>query len=399
MLSERYRPRSFEAMVGNKEARDELVAWLRRWKAKSKAALLVGPPGTGKTTSVHVIAQKMKMNLVELNASDSRSREKLNSKMRGAISSTTLAGERTLIFLDEVDGLAGRSDYGAIDFIKEAVRTSANPIVMAANNPEADEVRKLASVTTRIDFLPPTISEVLVFLRYVNGKEGIKMTDQEMLSVAEASKGDLRYALNALQGGGPTGKDQELTASQSVNAFLAATEKKEAMKALRSYPGQPREKLRDLFSSAVVSNLSEERKARALEVLSRADLLLGRIVRTQEWRLLRYLDPMLAGEFREALGGEELRYSAEAVPWMMQLRIWNDARKVRGICGLTGTRLGISSRGGLVEDFPYLAWLCADKSFRSEFLASLDLDESFERFIAKESSRLKPERARQLKER
>jgi replication factor C large subunit len=377
-------------MVGNEEARAKFLAWLKKWKPKSKAALLVGPPGTGKTTTVHLVAQALSLNLVELNASDSRTKEKLGKKMGAAMSSTSLLGEKTLVFLDEVDGLAGRSDYGAIDYIKEAVRTSANPIVMAANNPDADEVRKLASVTTKIEFVPPSTSEVLVFLRRVNHDEQLGLADSQMHAVAESSGGDLRYALNALQGGAAGGKDLDMTAAQSINAFLTATDRTEALRALRAYPGQPRDKLRDLFSSVIAGGLPAEQRARALGVLARADQIMGRIMRTQEWRQLRYLDPLLSTEFRDAIGREKLRYSQESVPWPLQIRLWNDGRKVKEIGRLTGRRLGIGARGGLVEDFPFLMQLSAEKRFRDELVASLGLDEPYEKFIAKESAAHKP---------
>jgi replication factor C large subunit len=301
------------------------------------------------------------------------------------------------VFLDEVDGLAGRSDYGAIDFIKEAVRTSLNPIVMAANNPDADEVRKLASVTTKIEFLPPTTGEVLVYLRSIAAREKLGLSDAEMHSVAESSHGDLRYALNSLQGGVSGEKDQDLLAAQAINAFFGATSKAEALQALRSYPGQPRDKLRDLFSSVLASRLPEEERARALSALSRADQLMGRIARTQEWRQLRYLDPLLSTELRDALGKAKPRYSAEAVPWPLQVRLWNDSRKVREIGALAGRRLGISARGGLVEDFPFIVQLCAEKGFREELVSSLGLDEPFEKFMAKEAAAGKPVQRRPRK--
>ena len=75
--------------------------------------LLVGPPGTGKTTLVTLLAKETGMNLVDLNASDVRTKDKLQKRMGEAMSTVSLFGERSLIFLDEVDGLAGRSDYGA----------------------------------------------------------------------------------------------------------------------------------------------------------------------------------------------------------------------------------------------------------------------------------------------
>ncbi|HEY6283271.1 MAG TPA: AAA family ATPase, partial [Nitrososphaerales archaeon] len=117
MWTDRYRPDSLDEMVGNVEGRTKLLLWLKKWKPGSRAALLVGPPGTGKTTTVHLAAEMLGFQLVELNASDSRTKERLTKKMGEAIASTSLFGGSTLIFLDEVDGLAGRADYGAIDFI------------------------------------------------------------------------------------------------------------------------------------------------------------------------------------------------------------------------------------------------------------------------------------------
>ncbi len=390
MLTEKYRPKSLEMMVGNQEARKKLLGWLSKWKSGSKAALLVGPPGTGKTTTVHLMAESGGFNLVELNASDTRTKEKLSKRMGEVISSTSLLGERTLIFLDEVDGLAGRADYGAIDFIRDAVRASQNPIVMAANNPDADEVKKLGNVSVRIAFEPPTNSEVLVFLRKVADGEGLGLADERLFSIADSSKGDLRYALNALQGGGAGGKDQEMTAAQSLSAFFGAQDRQAALRALRAYPAQPRDKLRDLFSSVLVAKVSEPKRAEALEVLSRADMLMGRIMSGQDWRLLRYLDPMLASQLWEAVADEGVGYSREGVPWVLQQRIWNDSRKIKEISGLAGRRLGISMRGALVQDFPYIMLLCASKSFRDDLVKSMGLDEPFEKFIAKEAARHGP---------
>lgn len=387
MWSEKHRPKSLESMVGNEQARAKLLIWLNKWKPGVKAALLVGPPGTGKTTTVHLAAAKLGLRLVELNASDTRTKEKLSKRIGEVISSTSLFGERSLIFLDEVDGLAGRADYGAIDFIKDAVRRSENPIVMAANDPESDEVRKLASVTNRMEFQKPDVEAVVEHLERIAAEENVPTAEAEVEAIARAANGDIRSALNFLQTGMAGTKDEELTASQSVNAFFEAPDEKAALKALRSYDGQPREKLRDLFNGVVRARVHEERKAEALDVLSRTDVLMGRIMRGKDWRLLRYLDPMLAAELWNALGDGGASFSMDAVPWPLQLRIWNDSKKFKDIGLGAGRRMGTSQRGFLVQDMPYLLLLCREEAFREAFVRSLNLEENYASFIEKESAR------------
>ena len=387
MWSEKYRPASLEEMVGNREGRAKFQLWLKKWKPGSKAALLVGPPGTGKTTTVHLVAREMGLQLVELNASDSRTKEKLSKKVGEALTSTSLFGGTSLIFLDEVDGLAGRADYGAVDFIKDAVKKSASPVVMAANDPESEEVKKLGSVTSKIVFQRPEPSEVVSRLEKISQRERLSLSEGQIAKVAEAANGDLRAAINFLQSGMPARKDEEMTASESVNAFFGAADEAASLRALRAYPGQPRDKIRDLFTAVVRSRVHEERKAGALEALSRADVVMGRIMRGKDWRLLRYLDPLLANELWKALGDGGPRFTLDAVPWPLQLRIWNDSRKLKDIAGLAGKRVGISQRSFLVEDMPYLLLLCADSGFREELVKSLGLEENYALFLAKESGR------------
>lgn len=387
MWSEKHRPRKLEGVLGNEEGRSKLLAWLSRWKPGGRAALLVGPPGTGKTTTVHLVAEKMTLQLVELNASDTRTKEKLSKRVEEILGSASLFGTRSLIFLDEVDGLAGRSDYGAIDFIKDAVRRSENPVVMAANDPDSDEVKKLSSVTTRIQFHKLPQEVVVEFLAKIASQEGVNVGQERLEAVAHAANGDLRSAVNLLQSGGTARRDEELTAQEAVDSFFEAVDEKSALKALRAYPGQPRDKIRDLFAAVTKARVLEERKAAAMEALSKADMLMGRIMRGRDWRLLRYLDPMLASELWTALGDGGARFTMDAVPWPLQLRIWNDARKLRDVALLAGRRLGISQKGSLVEDMPYILLLCQDRTFRRELVESLDLEDNYADFLAKESAR------------
>jgi len=385
--TERYRPKALGAMVGNEEARAKLVAWLEKWKPGAKAALLVGPPGTGKTTAVHLIATRFGLNLVELNASDVRTKEKLARRVGEVMASTSLFDVKTLIFLDEVDGLAGRADYGAVEFIKDSIRKSDNPVVMAANDPESDQVRKLASSSILVPMRPPPPREVQLYLRMIANEEKMDIGDEKLESIVKSAGGDIRYAINSLQSGVQDSKDIELTATQSISSFFDAPDSGSALRALRAHPGQPRDKLRDLVASVAKADLTADRRARALDMLSRADVLMGRIGRGKDWRLLRYFDSLLAYELWGAVTGESVQCAPDFLPWNLQVRVWNDSRKIKELAAAVAPRLGTSQRGSMVQDLPFFTALCATKKFREKVVAALDLEETFDAFLAKEAAR------------
>ena len=388
MWVEKYRPIRLEEMVGNEDVRAKLVAWLRKWKEGNKAVILVGPPGTGKTTLVHLAAKECEMNLVDLNASDARTKEKLVKRIGEAVSTTSLFGERTLIFLDEVDGLSGRADYGAIEFIKQAIKSSKNPIVMAANDHDADQVAKLSDIAVPLRFRPPPPREMELYARSIIEKERLRIPDDTLRQYVTKSRGDIRSLINSVQSyrdrPGEGYKDNYLPAAQALNSFFDATDAKLAFEALRMVTISPVEKVRSVFTSVVNSGLPPMELSKSLEVLSRADMLLGNILRSQEWRQLRYLDGLLANELSRAIGGRGVTYREERFPWPVQLRVWNDSKKSKEIARRFAIRTRTSARSAAAEDLLYLLYLCGNKRFRDQLIRGLDLEEGFEKFLAKE---------------
>jgi replication factor C large subunit len=399
MWSEKYRPKSMDKLIGNEEARLALSLWLSRWKPGAKAALLMGPPGTGKTTLVNLLARESGMNLVDLNASDVRTKEKLRGRMGEAMSAVSLFGERSLIFLDEVDGLAGRSDYGAVEFIKESVKESQNPIVMAANDPDSDEIRKLSSSCFALRFRPPPPREVEMYLREIAQGEGLAVGDEEFRSCVRDAAGDVRQAINLLQSGlrtSPMGesddrghyKDRDLPVSEALNGFFEAADKGEAALSLRKLSLPPVEKVREIHRSIVKSGLPPEAMARSLEVVARVDLLMGKIMRSRNWRLLRYLDRQLVEDLYPIVKGWRVKYTGQDdLPFPVLLRIWNDSKKIREISLRYATKAHTSGMSARSQDLPYVFALCSAKRFREELERALDLDETYDKFLQKEAGR------------
>ncbi|MDA4116579.1 MAG: AAA family ATPase [Thaumarchaeota archaeon] len=402
MWSEKYRPNKPDQLIGNEDARLALSVWLGEWKPGKKAALLVGPPGTGKTTFVNLLARANGMNLVDLNASDVRTKDKLQRRMGEAMSTVSLFGEKSLIFLDEVDGLAGRADIGAVEFIKESVKESQNPIVMAANDPDSDEIKKLSSSCVTLRFKPPPPREVEMYLREVARGEGLAVGDEELRACVREAAGDVRQAINLLQstGNSPGGeargryKDRDRTMNEALNGFFGAADKEEALASLRDLSMSAFEKVREVQRSVVKSGLPPEAMARALEVVSRADILIGKMMKAGEWRMLRYLDKLFAEELFPVVKGRGVRYTGQDdLPFPVLVRVWNDSKKIREVSVKYAARAHTSGMSARSQDLPYVFALCSRKKFREDLERAIGLDadpdvlESFDKFLAKEAAR------------
>jgi len=117
---------------------------LEKFVREKKPVLLVGPPGVGKTTSVHLVAKKLGRKVFETNASNERRKEELEELLRFYRNSTF---RPVLIFFDEVDGVKD------LDLIKKIIDKSAHPVVLAANKEVKLDIEK-------IRFYRPRLSEV-----------------------------------------------------------------------------------------------------------------------------------------------------------------------------------------------------------------------------------------------
>lgn len=92
---ERYRPQTLSSIVGN----EETIHRLRSIASDGNMPNLIlsGPPGTGKTTSVHALARELlgdvgySNGVLELNASDARGIDVVRNKIKGfAMNKVTL---------------------------------------------------------------------------------------------------------------------------------------------------------------------------------------------------------------------------------------------------------------------------------------------------------------------
>ena len=163
MWSEVYRPLTVEQMIGNEDSRFAVVKWLSEWINGSKPLLLIGPPGVGKTSLVQALARLLDYDLIEMNASDTRNREELESQMRPMFDNASIFGKKMLLFLDEVDGISSREDAGGMEFLIRMIKEPIIPIIMAANLRHT-KIKELVKVCKVIEFNPIPPRLLMLFL-------------------------------------------------------------------------------------------------------------------------------------------------------------------------------------------------------------------------------------------
>ena len=122
--TELYRPKNFEHLIGNEEVRFNILKWLVKWFPGTKPLFLIGPPGVGKTTIVKILSSLLNYDLIELNASDTRSGPQLEKLVSPLYNNTSIFGKKILLFVDEVDGIYGREDIGGLEILINIVNNA-----------------------------------------------------------------------------------------------------------------------------------------------------------------------------------------------------------------------------------------------------------------------------------
>ncbi len=115
-----------------------------------KPLLLIGPPGTGKTTTALALANDEGVFVIEFNASDERSQRavstiiKESSKSAGFFLTSTFPQKPPrLILLDEVDGMSAQHDRGGFSALLKILEDIKLPPILTANIIHDPKVRRL----------------------------------------------------------------------------------------------------------------------------------------------------------------------------------------------------------------------------------------------------------------
>nr|AIF04030.1 ATPase central domain-containing protein (rfcL) [uncultured marine thaumarchaeote KM3_16_G02] len=380
MWSEKYRPRDLPDLIGNEDARKFFVEWFGKWKKGTKPLLLVGPPGIGKTTLAKIAGKNFGYDMISLNASDVRNKKNIQEILEPVLGNQTVLG-KPMIFVDEVDGVHGRSDYGGVEALINILKEPTVPIILAANNDSSNKMKKIKKTVKTISLRPLPPRLLRLYLNMVLAKEHVHINPGRLINLILESNGDIRSMLNSAQalvtGFEPLTEKtfESLDVEEGINAFYKAQSIDEARVVLYSMRIDPREKINAFYSSIITSNISNLELEKFLQVISEADMLYGRIMKTQQWRLLRYLDSILLSLYKKDIA---IRYSQYNLSWQVLNRLRWDGSKLRSISGDFSKQLHISSSTFATFYLPYIL-LCMKNNF-----IELEFDDIYNELIEKE---------------
>jgi len=349
--AEKYRPRHLREMIGNREALRQMSDWAARWTTDSPPLILYGKPGIGKTSSAWALANDMNWEVVELNASDQRTKAVIERVAGGSASTGSLTGAlRKLVILDEADNIQGTADRGGARAIVDVFRQARQPLILIANDLYGvDSV--IRNLCTKVQFKALPAKSLVPRLKEICTLEERTCSIQAINDIAEQAGGDVRSAVTMLYASA-IGKDTVGEDDVSISAKDSRASIFDLVAATLGYRQVPSlldmsmsvDETPDTILQWLEGNLgvSPDRKktAKAYAALSRADIYLGYTFRNQYYTLWRYATSVMLFGVHDVMKGRPSGYAKIMPP--SRWRQMSGAKKQKNLRERLLTDLGTS---------------------------------------------------------
>jgi replication factor C large subunit len=330
-LCEKYRANCFKEIKGQDFAIDKLKSFIKNFGiGKKRAVILFGPSGTGKTALAYALASETDAEIVELNASELRNREKVNEIIGEASKQKSLFSNKKILLVDEIDGIS-TTDRGGLGEIIAITEKSAFPVIITANNIWDHKFSLLRNKAELVQLKEVSPSIIFSITQKIANKEKINVSDDMLKRISFNVRGDVRAAINDLQAiaNGDEDAVDERNKEQDIFRVLQKLFKERFDNSMFDLFDSLNMGLDEVFLW-IEENIPEEYKGEelfnAFEAMSIADVFRGRIHRQQHWRFLVYENILLSGGISASKKSIKLGFTKYKRPERI-LKIWLAKRK------------------------------------------------------------------------
>jgi len=389
--TKKYQPKNVNEVKGHDKAILELKNFILNFKnQKKKTSIIYGSSGVGKTCSVYALASDLSYEVFELNASDFRNKNMIESRLGSAIMQRSLFSNNKIILVDEIDGLSGKNDRGGVSALAKLIDKSIFPIIMTAANPYDKKLNAVRKKANLIQFHNLNYLSIFSVLKNICTKEKIKSDEDALKSLARHNAGDLRSAINDLQTLTHETKElknedlNELSDRNRKENMLSAlmkvfktTDINIAIKAFENVEEDINKQFLWIDQNLPVEYQKPEDLARAYNYLSKADVFKGRIRRWQHWRFLVYVNALISAGVAVAKD-EKYKGFTSYKPTTRILKLWRanmKYQKRKSIALKIAEKTHTSSKRALQDTLPYLSLIFKkNKELSGKFAQDFELD-------------------------
>ncbi|MCD6479072.1 MAG: replication factor C small subunit [Candidatus Diapherotrites archaeon] len=228
---EKYRPKNLSEVVGQKN----IVARLRSYVSSHNVPnqLYAGPAGVGKTSCAIALAKELfgeegfRQNFLELNASDERGIDVVRSTIKDFARTLAFNADFKIIFLDEADALTADAQQALRRTMERYTKTAR--FILSCNY-SSRIIEPIQSRCVIFRFTPLTQEEIKDKLRAIAKEEKLKIDEKALDAIVYVCEGDMRKAINILQGSAFLGEKITEKVVYSVSSRARPQEIRELIK-------------------------------------------------------------------------------------------------------------------------------------------------------------------------